>query len=654
MTKISSQKFKIPFLIALIAILVLPIFSWDPQTQQEKEQQKKEEKEKQKKPIVITEEILVVGELPKDRPVSTVTTLDETQIERIKPLDLSEAIRYAPGVQVTFGDKSIYTLKLRGIDSNRIALLIDGIPVYEPYFSSFDLKTIATDGIDSIQLTKGPSSVLYGPNTLGGIVNVITQRPEGRPQLSLNASYGQDNTRGVGLQSGLQWNRWAFAGTLLYQDSDGYYYPSPESGDRTQRINTDYQRLNFNAKAYSNPTNSSEFLFNAGVHLSDYGMPPALDSEKPRFWRFKDWNRYTLNAGGYTALGKNSLARFRAYYVNHNNTLAMFSDPEMTQPRFESTHDNSVYGFFGLADISTHTNNRLKFSFDYKGDDVHTQNDLGDPWKTYDQLTVSFGVEDHFSLVPEWQLVLGLSYDYLDKYIGENTSKVNPLVGVKFSPLTSLDLHLSFSRKSRFPSMRSMYSDPSGNPDLLSESGTMWELGFTFSEEVFLSGAVFLMDFKDMIESVRLPEYDFQRYYFNIGKAHINGFELQAQKNLRHMGFTLNYTYLDHRNETEDQPLLLLAKHNLNFDVQIYPFTGVRLGLNGSWASNSYSLLFEGGDLEEVPAYFYLDSVLAYRWRQTEIFLKITNIFNAYIYTEPGFPWRGRFFELGFRTNILR
>ncbi|NOR15628.1 MAG: TonB-dependent receptor plug domain-containing protein, partial [Candidatus Aminicenantes bacterium] len=249
-----SQKPKPFLLIALIVVLVFPLFSQESQTQQEKAQQKKEREEKQEKPIVITEEILVIGELPKDRPVSTVTTLDETQIERIKPLDLSEAIRYAPGVQVTFGDKSIYTLKLRGIDSNRIALLIDGIPVYEPYFSSFDLKTVATDGIDSLQLTKGPSSVLYGPNTLGGIVNVVTQRPEGRPQLSLNASYGQDNTRGVGLQSGLRWNRWAFSGTLLYQDSDGYHYLSPESGDRTQRINTDYQRLNFNAKAYFNPT----------------------------------------------------------------------------------------------------------------------------------------------------------------------------------------------------------------------------------------------------------------------------------------------------------------------------------------------------------------------------------------------------------------
>jgi iron complex outermembrane receptor protein len=175
-----------PFRFVLVLIIRLSL-AVSPGLSLGQEQTTEEEKEEEK-PIVITEEIVVVGESPKDRPASSVTILDETQIERIKPLDLSEAIRYAPGVTVTFGDKLTYSLKLRGVDSKRIALLIDGIPVYEPYYSTFDLKTISTDGIDSLKLTKGPSSVLYGPNTLGGIVNVITQRPTGKPTLSLRAS----------------------------------------------------------------------------------------------------------------------------------------------------------------------------------------------------------------------------------------------------------------------------------------------------------------------------------------------------------------------------------------------------------------------------------------------------------------------------------
>ena len=121
-----------------------------------------------------------------------------TDIGKLKPRDLSDVLKYIPGSMVTFGDKDTYNLKLRGIDANRIALLVDGVPVYEPYFCTFDLKTVSAGGIDTIQVTKGPSSVLYGPNTLGGLVNVITRRPSSRPYLSLTGSYGDKDTYGPG------------------------------------------------------------------------------------------------------------------------------------------------------------------------------------------------------------------------------------------------------------------------------------------------------------------------------------------------------------------------------------------------------------------------------------------------------------------------
>jgi outer membrane cobalamin receptor len=618
--------------------------------QEEKSQQ---EKKKEEKTPVITEEILVVGEAPKDRPVSSVTVLDETQIEQIEPLDLSEAIRYAPGVSVTFGDKSVYTLRLRGVDSKRIALLVDGVPVYEPYYSTFDLKTVSTEGIDSLQLTRGPSSVLYGPNTLGGIVNVITQRPTGSSTLSLNASYGELNTRSLGMCSGFQLARWAFSGSLQYQDSDGYYIPDEAAGERLERSNTDYQRANLNGKFYFYPSNNTEILVNAGIHLSDYGMPPDIVASRPRYWRFKKWNRYSFNAGGYTALDDKSIIRYRAFYVQHDNVLDMFADPELTQMRFESTHDNSIYGLFGLADIATSRSNQLKSSLYYQRDIARTQDETGDPWNKYDQGIFSLGLEDHFTFADNWVLVGGLSLDYLNKFTGENTSRLNPLLGIKYTPTQQLDLHFSFSQKSRFPSMRSMYSDSSGNPDLLSEVGTLWELGFTYNGHFLLSGAAFLTRFKDLIDSVRLPEYDFERIYFNIGKARIDGFELQLQKVFPKAALTLNYTFLDHWNESDDQPLTVISKHNLNFDFQVFPVPNFRIGILGLLASSSSWLDIDANELLKIPSYFNLDVVAAYRWNRVEFFLKVTNVFDKFIYTELGFPWRGRYFELGFRADVL-
>jgi outer membrane receptor protein involved in Fe transport len=614
-------------------------------------EQTQEEKEKSDKPSRITEEILVVAEAPKDLPISTVTRLDSTTFERNRPVDLSEGIKFAPGVYVSVGSKNEYNLSLRGIDSRRIMLLVDGIPVYEPYFSSFDLKTVAAGGIDSLQITKGPSSVLYGPNALGGIVNVITRRPSAGSELSLNASYGEKNTRSLTLDTNHQWNRLGFAGTLQYQDSDAFVYPDKDSG-KTDRLNSDYERTNLNFKLYYTPSDRTEILFNTGLYFSKYGLPPELGTDRPRYWRFKNWDRYSFNAGGYTAIGDYSTLHFRAFYVQYDNTLDAYRDQSMTELDFLSTYDNSVYGFFGLWDFRIASTHTLKTSLSLKKDIARLQDDVSEPWEKYAQGTISMGIEDHFSFAEKWKLIAGLSLDHLDKFEGANTTKLNPLIGVKFSPIDPLSLHLSFSQKSHFPSMRSMYSSTSGNPDLLSETGNIGEFGFTYSKDFYLTGSVFFTRFKNLIDSVRLP--DRTRRYFNVGEAYINGLEMQLQKSMQWMSATINYTYLDHKNVTDDRPLDALANHTFNFDWAIFPVTNFRISFLGMITSSSSWYDFSSGELLDIPSFASLDIIASYRLGAVEPYIKASNIFDEFYYTEPGFPWRGRYFEFGIRVDVLR
>ncbi|MGB8951417.1 MAG: TonB-dependent receptor [Candidatus Aminicenantales bacterium] len=642
----SNDRFKklarfLSLCLLFLAALPISIFS----------QEKGDQEKTLEKQIQITEEILVIGKAPKELPVSTVTRLDFTRIDRHKPRDLSEVIKYAPGVMVTFGDKDVYSLKLRGMDARRIALLVDGIPVYEPYFSTFDLKTVAAAGMDSIQITKGPSSVLYGPNTLGGIVNIITRRPGPDPFLSFRGSYGAQNTRSLGLDAAFQWKPIAFAGTVDFQDSRGFFYPD-ETGETNKRTNSDYQRFNLNAKLYYTPSSRTEIMINGGIYQSEYGMPAALFIQKSRYWRFKNWDRYTLNAGGLTAIGERSTLRFRTYFVQYRNTLDQFYDAAMTLRQFESTYDNSVFGLFALGDFFLSSAHSLKLSLNYQKDIARTRDDAGLPWNKYNQGTFSIGLEDHYSISERWKLIGGLSLDYLDKFRGENKFKLNPLAGIKFSPGDYLDLHLSFSMKSRFPSMRSLYSESSGNPDLLSETGSNWEIGLTYNKGFLLTGAAFLYSFRDMIDTVRLP--DGTRRYFNIGKAYINGFEMQIQKSFSGLELVLNYTYLDHNNQSDNRPLDALPHHNVNFELSVFPFRKFRASLFGLAASSSSWYDYSANTLLNIPSYFSLDALLDLDFKELDIFLKISNVLDHYFYTEPGFPLRGRYIELGVKINIFR
>jgi outer membrane receptor protein involved in Fe transport len=642
----------IPSFLMVGLVLVGLAAGLSPAPVQETKKDPKAVKEDQKT-VKITEEILVVGKAPKDVPLATVSTVVSADVEKLKPRDLSDVVKFIPGSMVTFGDKDTYSLKLRGISSNRIALLVDGVPVYEPYFSTFDLKTVSAGGIDTIQVTKGPSSVLYGPNTLGGLVNVITKRPAERPSLSLSGSYGDKDTRSLGADASYNWKRFALSASALCQDSDAFAFPDPEAG-RTIRANSDFERLNLSAKLYYTPSSSTEIMVNGGLYRSEYGMPPALFTQRARYWRFPRWDRSTLNAGGFTSLGGEAVLRFRGFYVNYYNTLDWFADPAMTELDSRSTYDNSVYGGFALADIPTGERNTVKASLLYQNDVARIQDDAGEPWDRFDQGTLSAGLEDHFSVTDQWKVIGGLSLDYIDKYIpGENNTSLNPLVGIKFTPSEALDFHVSFARKSRFPSMRSMYSPSSGNPDLLSESGTSFEFASTWTGPVYVTASVFFNRFKNFIDSVRLP--DGTRRYFNVGEAHVNGFEVQVQKSLPWLAATANYTYLDHANDIDDRPLDAQPDHNLNFDVSVFPAKGARLGLYGLFGSTSWWWNSSASEVLTIPSYFSLDAIAGYTLGgRYEFFVKLGNIFNHYFYTEPGFPWRGRYFEVGFRIDVLR
>ena len=113
---------------------------------------------------------------------------------------------------------------------------------------------------------------------------------------------------------------------------------------------------------------------------------------------------------------------------------------------------------------------------------------------------------------------------------------------------------------------------------------------------------------------------------------------------------------MDHKNKSDNRPLDALSDHNLNFDLSLFPVRGLRVSFYGLGASKSSWFISTGatsGYVADIPAYFNLDAIVAYDLARFEVFIKVTNIFDSYMYSEPGFPWRGRFFELGAKVKIF-
>ncbi len=607
-------------------------------------QQKKPAKKEKKQPP-LTEEIVVEAPLPKDAPLAATCLIKKEKIENMAAKDISEILSYTSGTFVSTGSKNEFRLKIRGFSSQKIALLYDGIPVYEPYFNSFDLRTITAEEIESVKIVKGASSVLYGPNALGGVVNIISRRPNS-PSFSLKTSYDSNKTTYLSSITAFDWKNLYFSGYASYEKSDGFRWP--QNGQNVLRTNSNYERKNITGKIYYYPNPQSEILFEGSYYSSQYGLPAAIEYYRPRYWRFKEWTRAQFNLGGTFSLFRTGHLKLRSYYVRHYNVLDAYNSQDRQKLLWESTYDNDSYGVFLLGSLPHLSRSELKFSLNFRNDHVRTQDDVGKEWEEFKHQTFSAGIENHCSLSQHWKLIGGLSFDLLKKLSGQTKSTLNPIIGLKFFPQDYFDLHLSFSQKSRFPSMKSLYSSQGGNPGLRDERGTNYELGFTYNKNFLVKGAVFYNRIKDLIQVIRLP--DGYKSNMNIGQAYIFGFELGIEKNITPFNFSANYTFLKGKDKEEKRPLDLLPQSQFNFSLEAALADSLRLSLWGIAISSSEVNIYD--EQVEIPGYFILNILISKSLANFNIFLKVENLFNKYYVTEPGYPMKARTIVLGVKFSV--
>lgn len=441
----------------------------------------------------------------------------------------------------------------------------------------------------------------------------------------------------------LRWRNLFFTGFASLERSDGFRWK--KNGENVFRTNSDYERKNFTGKTYFYPTEKSEILLEAAYYSSAYGIPYALEFYFPRYWRFKSWDRYQLHLGGTFSFLREGHLKLRSYYVRHENVLDSYSNEDMKDIQWESTYTNDSYGIFILGSLPYSSQNQWKWSLNFRNDKARTQDDIGEEWNTFQHQTFSFGAENHLSLNSRWKAITGMSLDYLRKQSGDSKWTLNPIIGVKFHPQDYIDFHLSIAQKSRFPSMKSLYSSQGGNPELKDERGTSYEWGFSYNKDISLQGAIFFNQIKDLIRVIRLPNGD--KTSLNIGKAEISGFELEFKKAWSRMDFSFNYTYLDGKNKVDNLPLDLLSKSQLNFTANLMIMKTVRLSLWGLGVSRSE--VNAGADSFRIPGYFILNAILSKSFSHWTVFLKAENLFNKYYITEPGFPMKARTLIIGIK-----
>src|SRR2546425_5083359 len=161
-------------------------------------------------PIVVTAERLPI---PAAAVPAAVTVLSGAALRAQGIRTVADALRTVPGGTVvasgSFGAQT--SLFVRGGESDYVKVLIDGVPQNQPG-GAFDFAHLTLDGVDRIEVVRGPVSVLYGSDAVAGVVQIFTRAGTGAPRPVAGLRAGTYGT--TELSAGLEGGRPPPGGTL--------------------------------------------------------------------------------------------------------------------------------------------------------------------------------------------------------------------------------------------------------------------------------------------------------------------------------------------------------------------------------------------------------------------------------------------------------
>lgn len=143
---------------------------------------------------------------------SSVTVVSQQEIEDQGAETVGDAIRNVPGVEInqTGQQGAVTSAFIRGGNSNYNLIMIDGIPMND-FGGGFDLAPLPTEGVQQVEVLRGPQSALYGSNAVAGVINIVTNQGDGTPHFNFSGEGGSYDTYrlttgGAGLNHGFGWS----------------------------------------------------------------------------------------------------------------------------------------------------------------------------------------------------------------------------------------------------------------------------------------------------------------------------------------------------------------------------------------------------------------------------------------------------------------
>lgn len=620
----------------------------------------------------ITDKIYHLGEVVISEKIDR-ENINSTQFQKYNSLDVANSLNILPSIILNnIGERNESTIFIRGFDKQSIPVFIDGIPVYSPYDGYIDLSQFTTFDISTIEVSKGFSSIIYGPNTIGGAINLVSAKPTQKFEFVSKVGVFSGNGLLSNVNIGSKQNKFYFQTNLSFLDKK--YIPLSQNFE-TSENEKDFKRDNsykINRKAgikigYT-PNSNDEYSINYIYHNNKKGNPVYLGEDpntRVRYWDWPKWKKESLYFLSNTAIKANTNLKLRLYYDKFNNELQSYDDNTYTTQEFKSSFSSYYddYTFGGNIELISEilTNNMIKLALHIKNDN-HTEHNNGEPYRSIADNTISIGLENIYKPISNLSIVPGVSYnqrnsinaeDYDSKnniisdFPKNNNNALNAQLGLYYNISKNLNLTLNSSYKTRFATMKDRYSYKINralpNPDLESEKAINYEAGIEYKlfSQVTFRTELFFSKLKNSIQYVSNVLGDLSQMQ-NTGKANFSGFDISIKYNiLEKVNFISSYSFIERKNITNPDILFTNIPKSKIFSAIEYSINP-KIDLNLFGEYNSERLNASDGSRVS-PEYFTFNSQISYEFSKYIKFeFGVNNIFDKNYTLFEGYPEIGR------------
>jgi outer membrane cobalamin receptor len=601
------------------------------------------------------ETVRVIGEIPAET-IGSITVKPLDTALQPAPVNIKESLQNVSGVSVTVGTKDESNLRIRGFRKNEVKILIDGRPLNAGYFGSVDLQNLPLSDIKTIYILKGPVSSMYGNNTMGGVVNLITNAPSSKKWAHLGMQFKRNNTNHIELSTShsfSNWNYWLYGAR---DNTDGFvlsgdFKPTAaENGDI--RNNLQKTQYNLQAKANLNLSELHTLGITAGfTTIERKKIPQSIYGIGEEYRLFKDWQRYQSTLMDDYIISENQNIKTMLWLDGGQDTYQTFSDAEYHNQNINSTLKYRTLGFNPRWEWQMHE--KAKLNTGYRGEIVFSnRKDNGsylDWTQHYIQIhnlftQMEYQINERLSLTGG----AGLAMSKNDKR-NNLSAFLEPTLGAYYEFTDGTTASVAAGLNSAYPTMQQLFSSDKGNPDLRPQTSAKYEISLQKPVSLnFIKGSV-QTDFyynavKNLIDEINGK-------YRNVDKVTTYGAEASILfQPLKNWEVNCSYALLETAGDTHykltESPL-----NSAEFSTVYYFPSEISLAITSSY--KDYRLSQDAGfDYRILSSYWTHGLVIKKSWQDIRLSLGLENITDTYYEEEYGYPAAGRNFSLQLEADI--